>query len=1189
MISLVLRGLVAFEWRQQHRQWAFRASLLLLPLFALVMVSTGYGPGNTAINAPYVVVQSFGLLSLLAIFAITIFTATGALRDAEHGMTEIVRATAVGRTTLLAGRFAGILLAGLVTMFVSTLTLMAAPYLVGSDPSRIAAIRPEAYLYAYFVVAVPNVLLIAAFLFAVATVTRRALPTYVGGVVAYAMYFVAALLIDSPLMAGTAPQSAQAVARAALLDPFGISAFYAETRFWTPEERNHRMLPLWGPLLFNRALWLGVTGAILAFAARYVPSDRRRAVARRADTASVPRTATYEPVAVDHRSAFPWQLFRSTLRLEIRSLLGTWSFAVLALLWVMHSGIEVVSDIGRDEFGTRLQAATMLILPRIAEPLAIIVAVALIYFIAEIVWRERASRVSDLVDATAGRRSAIVAGKYAAAVTIVLLLTVVGIAVGVTYQLVHGYSRLEPGAYGLLFLQPGLAMLQFAALALLLQALSPNRYVGMVLCVVAMVVTQQGSVGLLAHPLFRYSAAPAFTWSDLSGVSAAWPSFLAFSGYWSFAAILVLALAAGAWPRGRDLGVRRRLRAFGPALGVGGRRLAAVSGLAFVASGGFLASRTLTGGAYESAAENEAWRVDYERTYSALRSAPTATLRALTATVHLSPAARTWTAKGSYTLVNEGTRSIDTLWIAVRRDVDAKALSVAGASPVADDRRFGMRAFRLASPLRPGDSVAFTFDLASARRTLRAMDFDESVAPNGTFLVSVEIFPTIGYRNGYELLDPRARKSNGLPATPPPAGAMEGDAGGYSARTMLDVTIETDTDQVAQTSGQLIESHPERGIYRYRTTTPIRPFFAITSGRFAQRRSTDSPTPTTVYYSPKHEANAGPVLAAATSSLALFGAEYGAYGLPELRVVEVPGNVNFAAFALPGVIYLNERRGMLTDLRDTTRVDLVLRRIAHEVSHQWWGHRLETTNGPGASLLVESLAKYSEQLAIGRRYGPLAVAQMVAFDEERYLEGRGSERDGEPPLAQVRTRQAYLYYGKGSVVLHATEGLLGEAALHGALRQLLAAHSAEDATATSEDFVALLRGAVASDSAALARLDDDYEKIVTWDAAVDSAWSRKLADGTFEVTARMKATKCVNREGKDLKAAANEPFTILFRRGPTFMPLTKQDILRTESRELGDQRRELTFTLKERPDAMVIDPYGVRIDRDRSNNVRQVN
>ena len=52
---------------------------------------------------------------------------------------------------------------------------------------------------------------------------------------------------------------------ASMLDPFGVVATSQLTAYWSISDRNTRLLPLEGVLLWNRLLWLGIAGVVLAF------------------------------------------------------------------------------------------------------------------------------------------------------------------------------------------------------------------------------------------------------------------------------------------------------------------------------------------------------------------------------------------------------------------------------------------------------------------------------------------------------------------------------------------------------------------------------------------------------------------------------------------------------------------------------------------------------------------------------------------------------------------------------------------------------------------------------------------------------------------------------------------------------------------------------------------------------------
>ena len=69
---------------------------------------------------------------------------------------------------------------------------------------------------------------------------------------------------------------------ASMLDPFGVTANSTLTEYWSISERNTRLVPLEGVLLWNRLLWMSITGVVLAFCSyRFTftqPVTRRRTV-----------------------------------------------------------------------------------------------------------------------------------------------------------------------------------------------------------------------------------------------------------------------------------------------------------------------------------------------------------------------------------------------------------------------------------------------------------------------------------------------------------------------------------------------------------------------------------------------------------------------------------------------------------------------------------------------------------------------------------------------------------------------------------------------------------------------------------------------------------------------------------------------------------------------------------------------
>ncbi|HEY5611577.1 MAG TPA: ABC transporter permease, partial [Thermoanaerobaculia bacterium] len=381
----MLTDIVRFEWRYHTRQVAFIAASLAFFGFGFLLSVTRFGADNVAINSPYLVMEAFGLLSLASIVVVAIFASNAVLRDDEYRMSEIIHSTPVGRFPYLFGRFAGAFLAMLTTMAFSGAGMVLGVVMPWLDPHRVAAMDARPYLAAFAVIAIPNVLFATAVVFAVAILTRNAIATYAAAILFYILYFVSAALTDSPLMAGSRPGGGGGTI-AALLDPFGLTAFFHVTRHWTAAAKNTLFIPLTGMLLFNRALSIAAALAMWSLVYRKF-SFRSRSVRRAAAAPSAAVTPPMRSLARSRRVAAgkpSWiaSSFSST-RLELRTL-ATKSSLLLLLLWFGLALFEIYGDVLTGEYNSMSYPATSLILAALRQPLAIIGTIVIIYYGAEI-------------------------------------------------------------------------------------------------------------------------------------------------------------------------------------------------------------------------------------------------------------------------------------------------------------------------------------------------------------------------------------------------------------------------------------------------------------------------------------------------------------------------------------------------------------------------------------------------------------------------------------------------------------------------------------------------------------------------------------------------------------------------------------------------------------------------------------
>jgi hypothetical protein len=514
-------------------------------------------------------------------------------------------------------------------------------------------------------------------------------------------------------------------------------------------------------------------------------------------------------------------------------------------------------------------------------------------------------------------------------------------------------------------------------------------------------------------------------------------------------------------------------------------------------------------------------------------------------------------------------------------------VTLAGAERIVRDARYGMHGFRMRQPLAPGARAELAYRVEAAQRGIRTSGFDLSVNGNGSFLTHLRAFPSVGYRGSYEVGDPAERRRQRLPDAESSratgmAESLEGAAGDWVS---FETTVSTSADQVAVAPGELLRtwSRGGRRYFHYAADRPMGKQFAYVSARYAVRRARQGGVTVEVYFHPGHAGNVDRMLRAATASLDEFGRAFGAYPHHTLRIVEVPPYWGFGALALPGVIYWSEDRGFLTDARDSTALDLVTRRVAHEVGHQWWAHQVNPGDGPGASFVNESLAKYSEQMVLRRLRGEPQVTRLMELDLQRYLLGRAQEKEPERPLDQV-TDQAWLYYGKGGVVMGALRDLMGEAALNRALHGFVAEHAWPRPAPTSRDLVAALKAEARPEQHAL--IDQWVSGVATYDLAVEAARYDSLPDGRFRVTARVRARKTIRRGAADVPLAMDEMLDVAaFGEDPRG---SEQAPLHAAKHRIRGGAAEVSFVVGRRPAWVAIDPFVHRVEAERADNVRAV-
>ena len=652
----------------------------------------------------------------------------------------------------------------------------------------------------------------------------------------------------------------------------------------------------------------------------------------------------------------------------------------------------------------------------------VLLLILVVLFGTEIVWREREAGIAEIVDATPVPSFVFLAAKLVAVTLMVLAILGVATAVGIAYQLAKGVTRIDLHFYLVnLFVLIGLQMVMIAVLATFVQALVNQKYIGLVVILILVIVIPLTVHGFEVRlPLLHFATHPDVPLSDMNQFGHFLPAAFWFLAYWACVSVLLGVATHALWIRGipaslldaaarhangddagRDGGRGRCRRRHG------GRRLVH---LLEHARPQRRSSRPRTRGSAPSTTRRPTGNSRRCRSRGSPRSRwrsisirrPAASCRAAAMSWSIEAARRSKPSTCGSTTMFPSTRSSSP----IPRFVDAQP-------------RFNHFIFRPAAPLAPGEARTLTFAVSKHRKGFKSQADLSSVLFNGTFVRNDELAPSIGVSSARYLQDEKQRKAHGL--VPFAETKLDekilrnrGHWAGDSDFIRFAITLSTSADQIALAPGYVERewSADGRRYFRYAMDTPILNFWSVLSARYVVARDKWNDVDIAIYFHPGHEMNVPRMIDAVKESLAYYSENFGPYQHRQMRIVEFPGYFDFAQ-SFPNTVPYSEAAGFIADNRNPDLIDYVWYLTAHEVAHQWWGHQVAGAALPGEGFLSEALAQYSSLMVMERRYGAAHMRRFLSYELDKYLSQRGLSQRGEPPLVRAEG-QGHIRYNKGA-------------------------------------------------------------------------------------------------------------------------------------------------------------------------------
>jgi ABC-type transport system involved in multi-copper enzyme maturation permease subunit len=1182
-----MKDVFLFELRFRFRQVSTYIFFAILFLFSFLFVTSdvvqiGGGSGQVKTNSPYVLAQVVGILGAFGAIMASALAGTAIYRDYEAQAHELFFTTRLKKRDYYFGRFFGAFLVTLIVYSGLLFGLLLGSFMPWVPASTLGPLHIESYINIFLLVLLPNVLLLSSVFFVFGALTRSLLAIYALGVLLFVGYAISTGLLSTlenrPL--------------AALMDPFGLTAIRVTTQYWSLIEKNTRLLPLAGNLLTNRIFWAAISLSVLVLGYRLFQFSARGpmiTLGRGRTTVSMPVPSMFSPSASATVRPSSIRNFLALTGFYVRDIIRGVPFLIITLAGIL---LLMVTAWNADTiFTDTVYPVTRIMVSQVSQSFMLFFLIITVFYGGELIWRERNIKLDQVTDALPTPTATLFLAKFVAMLVLLAVLNLLLIVAGMLVQILKGYFLLEPGLYfKYLFgtIYPMLACV--VALAFVIHTIVNQKFLAHALTIGLYIATMVLPELGLEHRLLLFSQTQDITLSDMNGFGPFVAPVFCESLYWLFWSALFLVLTLKLWTRGKDesLRIRWRTGSFPPIA----RLISVAAVLGILSVGGWILYNTTILNEYLPKYAEMARRADYERTYKKRWvDAPMPRITDVDLDVTLWPERRQYTVKGRYRLKNRTNTAISDVFLNLEPNLTIHRMDFTeGATLATENRKLGLRIYHLNRPLAPGTETTLDFALAYEKTGFPNGSPNTAIVANGTFLTMP--VPHIGYQPDGEITDASERKKQKLPVRPRmrPVSDLRARQDTYISNDAdwigFRATVRTTLDQIAIAPGYLKREWTEQGrrCFRYEMDVPILNFYTFVSARYQVKRDTWTAkdgrrVALEIFYHPGHEYNLRRMMAGMKAALTYCSTNYSSYQFHQLRILEFPAYNNFAQ-SFPNTIPYSEGIGFILRVKPD-EIDVPFYVTAHEVAHQWWAHQVIGANVEGSEMLSESLAEYSALMTLHKTYGDAFLEHFTRMDLDRYLRGRGTERDEENPLEKVQN-QSYIHYPKGALVFFALAERIGEQRLNRVLSAFVKKNAFQEPPyTTAPELVAMIRDVTPPEDQQY--VSDLFEKITLYDLRVSDAHVQKV--GThWRVTGTVQAAKRYSDgQGNETEAPFSEPVTIALRgypqRGASYGNILVQRRVR-----LVTGKQTVTLESDAKPDSLVVDPLHLYIDRTIGDN-----
>lgn len=1017
-----MNAIFSFEAGRISKHWpAYLIAFILagIGIFCGSQFNLATGDG-IFLNSPYSIGFMTGMLSLSIIFIAVIYAVQLLFKDQDSKFDLVLFSFPVSKRTYLSGKFSiyflqtllsfsFLMLGFLIGQITRTGSEMQSPFNIGY------------YLYPMLIFGVINSFFVCSFLFFVSLISKKKLLVVVGGLLLYVLYMVVLVFSNSPFMAGGLPQSIETQQTSAILDPFGLSAYFFEARTFSVQQKNTLLITFSGYLLFNRIIFLTASAGFLfltyfSFSFSNISKQKVKKISSEPETQKI-STFSYTVTQLDFGLKNTFSSVLSFARIDLIYLFKSISIPAVSLLLCFFVGMEMYAEI---EKGIRLPqkyAGSGLMAATISENFPLFGFLLSAYFINDLYWRSRSSGFSLIEDSTFFSKSKLT-GHFIAISVLLLFFTGILMVEGILFQAAYHYFTIDWNAYLCVFLFNTFPLILFSALILLINNNIRNKFIALGVSVLAVfLLTGAGSSKIFPYPLLRI-------FSDFTG------SYSDFSGYGIYVSAFTQRLLFGIgiisllWIMNRIIKTKKI------------NSIAVISCLILLISGVFAGTIFMKG--YIPKNEDQAIleAVQYEKNFKKYEDLPQPDISDVVTEIKLYPSENSYEITGKYTLTNFTDQPVDKILVNFNPDLRLESAAFQSGSETIKINK-NVSEVQLKHPLQPNGTAYLDFKLSYKWYAVNGHQSFNAVIENGSFMRISRYYPVIGYQKGEEIQDEKLRKDHQLTKL---AALKKPEAPENSENDFinLNMTVSTEGDQTTIGTGDLVKKWTESGRNYFQYKAESIPFrFAVSSADYAVKSVLYKGIAVNIFYHKKHFENVDHLIENAKITLDYCTQNFGKYPFKTINFAEISSFTRgFAATAYPSAVFMPEDMVFHANIHADKEQDVINELAGHELSHLWWGNsQIDPDDREGSVMLTETLAMYTEMMLYKKMHGQEKMMDRIKMHQQIYDNEKGLSEN--VPIYKATGDAPHIAYSKGAVAMVQLSKLIGEEKVNTALKNFL--------------------------------------------------------------------------------------------------------------------------------------------------------